>query len=47
MLKNNKEILVLLNNNISDEAIYECEANNYYHKLYSVYTIKIEGMNIK
>lgn len=43
-LTNNKEILVLLNNIPDEKEIYECIAENYYHKFYSVYTLKVEGM---
>lgn len=46
-LKNNNEILVLLNNISNEKEIYECEAENYYHKFYSVYTLNVEGMIIK
>lgn len=46
-LTNNNEILVLLNNTSNDKATYECVAENYYHKLYSIYSLKVDGMITK
>lgn len=38
------KILVLLNVTSNEKVTYECEAKNYYHKMYSTYTLNIVGM---
>lgn len=40
------KILVLQNITSNEKVTYECEAKNYYHKMYSVYTLNIVGMII-
>lgn len=41
----NKEILLTITSD--EKASYECVAENYYHKMYSAYTLNVVGMIVK
>lgn len=45
-LKNINATLELLNITEYEKGIYECEAENDYHKIYTVYTLNVVGMVI-
>lgn len=45
--ENNSEILKLYNITSNENGTYECEAENYYHYVYSVYTLNIFGKVIQ
>lgn len=43
-LKNNNDTLELRDITVYEKGIYECEAENDYHKIYSVYELNFVGM---